>query len=842
MAAVPRGDVELADGSDSEDDGEDAEMAALQARLQAARTGRIETEARAATAIASTEETAKKQRAEISTIPVASETRPVLEMADDEPEGLGLGARPLVAPAPAVSDTVEAAVHAAEERVVDAKEEEEAEERLRHERHLRLQAQREESLVRALQEVTGGDTDKLQGFKRASADFRHERCTAAEYRERVEALLGPHGAERILPLAAAAVPVPERRLALVQALREAERARALDDLKRQRESRAVPSAAPPPHGGGRAKTPPKKTPTNRRIIDLADGGSSSRAVAEPVSARQAGPTATAAPVGGGGEGTSSSSSSRRDLDVPATSGGVKPEGAASSSSRRDLDVPATSGGAKPEGAASSSSRRDLDVPATSGGAKPGGTSSSSSVVARRDLGSSFEPVVAGSSFAGLERSKRPRDHVPDASGEETSIHVESPVPSLAKPPHPKEPSHAKEPVVDPQEVAMCRLRGGVFHVHVYGITEETGGDGKKFTEYILKCSWSREACKREWLVGRRYREFDALHTLLLPYLEDCPEHKHGAALPRLPGKSLFGWSTGQVAETRRRGLALWLVALLRGFPWVLDLDDVDRFLHISPRLAAVFNEFAVKDAHEAVAAVGVGLSSGPPPLLDTHHGRPALGVHPGRLASLGVRIPPAEGEDDAGNGAPFSPSVAAARAALGAPQGEGAEDAFAGIFSPTGGHHGTPPRGQERGLAGFASDPDLAGLMSPSAAGRSVPHGAIHSVGADRPDDLADAELSLEELGDAEATIAALAAHLQTIDLTRTDPRKDPALQTMVLRVRIAIARLATTREELMRRAADDGSSSDAALVPRVMQAEEDAAAVVGDYQSVLAVVRAMHV
>ena len=57
-----------------------------------------------------------------------------------------------------------------------------------------------------------------QGFKAASGDYRHGRIDARGYCDECERLLGRDGAKAVLPLAAAAVPIAERRLALTKEL------------------------------------------------------------------------------------------------------------------------------------------------------------------------------------------------------------------------------------------------------------------------------------------------------------------------------------------------------------------------------------------------------------------------------------------------------------------------------------------------------------------------------------------------------------------------------------------------------------------------------------------------
>ncbi|KAA0158626.1 hypothetical protein FNF28_06153 [Cafeteria roenbergensis] len=379
-------------------------------------------------------------------------------------------------------------------------------------------------------------------------------------------------------------------------------------------------------------------------------------------------------------------------------------------------------------------------------------------------------------------------------------------------------------------------------------TEKEGSDqGKTFTEYVLRCRWERASASRSWLVARRYSEFDALALVLQPRLEASAAAAGPAvAVPRLPGKSLFGWSTGaSVVESRRKGLAQWLNDVLQRFPWVTDLDEVDRFLTLTPRLADLFNRFAEEDAAAAVAAIGVG-------------------------------------------DAPFSPSVAAARAALraggahrvggaghsggGAGAGDdGDDDIDPGIFSPTGAAHGTPPRPDlPRGAAARHHPPPssdaagaesaLAGLMSPTAlpshahAGGYPSGGAAAAVGgagcvggaADggAEEVAANPMLTADGVSAAEQGVAALAARLATLDLTRTDPRREPALQTLVLRARVAVAQLGKAREAVMAaaegRGGGDAEAAAAELLPRIMQAEEDATAALSDYSSVLTVVRAM--
>lgn len=415
-------------------------------------------------------------------------------------------------------------------------------------------------------------------------------------------------------------------------------------------------------------------------------------------------------------------------------------------------------------------------------------------------------------------------------------------------------------------------------MHVWGTQEatETGGSNKKYTEYVLRCRWTRGGREQAWLVARRYSEFDAVNTLLQPRLERSKEFASGVPVPALPKKSLFGWSTGAaVVEERRLGLAKWMEALLRGFPWAVQFDEVDRFLTLTARLAPLFNAFAEEEAEAAAAALGVdpaafaavsaaGRDASATPARPVPH--PASAIPPGRLASLGIRVPSAHDTGGDAPGAPFSPSVAAARAALGSSRAGGgrggADGGFpSGIFSPTGAGHGTPPRSVQGRPAGAATsaaeaeeaDAFMAGLMSPSAAARPGGSAAALSASATEaagPSGPGPMPLDAAELPDVASGIAALDAELKSMDLTRTDPRKSPALQTLVLRARLAVPRLGVTREALMRAAAGEdgeaGSSTSpaeaAALLPYVMQLEEDATSTLSDYQSVLAVVRAMGV
>lgn len=834
MAAIGNMDPELSGESDSEDD---AETLALRAQLEAAKQRRSQAAASGpragqaghagAPASHAPEDPSRLLAADSATSSPAVAGPP----GTASPGGLGLGTpveMPLLRSSAAPARPAVAAMRSLDDTGDDKDTEKDAARKARHER---LQAQREAALVRALTDATHGSPDMLKLFKQASAAFRHERLNAKQYYDAVERVLGEEATERVLPLAAAAVPVPARRLELVAVLREADKLRALRKLRRRREAQQADEAEPKAEAGAGA--------------GAGEDGDAKEAKEEDEQA----PPAPALEEGVG---------------LPASAS------AAGSVAADDEDRPPSAEAATSQPVAAAA---DDDSAVAAGSVAAAATAAPPAAAAEAAASDGVAEVDAAAAAA-----------APAAAAPEPAP---APAPSAAPAPEPA-PTAAAAAAVSPSAITTP-LRGGLLTADVYG-TQEGSDQGKAFTEYVLRCRWERAGASRSWLVARRYSEFDALALVLQPRLDASAATSNGSAsVPRLPGKSLFGWSTGaSVVEGRRKGLAQWLNEVLTRFPWVTDLDEVDRFLTITPRLADLFNKFAEEDAAAAVAAIGVGVgapSAGRPaaPASTPDRAGGRLAVAPGRLASLGIRVPrdQAAGRRSGTSDAPFSPSVAAARAALragGAHRSSGGghagddddDDVDPGIFSPTGAAHGTPPRPDlPRGAAarhhpppsseGAGLESALAGLMSPTAlpsrgaaghpggAAAATGGGGDHCEGA-AGEDIASANpmLTVEGVSGAEQGVAALAARLGTLDLTRTDPRREPALQTLVLRARVAVEQLGRAREAVM--AAADGrgggeaEAAAAELLPRIMQAEEDATAALSDYSSVLTVVRAMGV
>jgi len=135
---------------------------------------------------------------------------------------------------------------------------------------------------------------------------------------------------------------------------------------------------------------------------------------------------------------------------------------------------------------------------------------------------------------------------------------------------------------------VIRAFDGVFSWSLYGTTDGTETIGtplarsETYTEYVMRCQWGPDPQNMSpWMVARRYREFDALDKDLrevFPHLRD--------SFPSLPPKELFKTSAEVVAR-RKVGLEQYMSFLIGNCPDVLCCSQMDRFLGICDRIAAI---------------------------------------------------------------------------------------------------------------------------------------------------------------------------------------------------------------------------------------------------------------
>lgn len=99
----------------------------------------------------------------------------------------------------------------------------------------------------------------------------------------------------------------------------------------------------------------------------------------------------------------------------------------------------------------------------------------------------------------------------------------------------------------------------------------------------MRCQWGRtfEAMK-PWMVARRFREFVAVDANLRGALPDLAPH-----LPPLPSSLVFFATSPEVVERRQRGLENYLRKLVTELPTTLRSSQVDEFLCITDRIAAM---------------------------------------------------------------------------------------------------------------------------------------------------------------------------------------------------------------------------------------------------------------
>eukprot|EP01138_Halocafeteria_seosinensis_P003427 gb/GECG01003503.1/.p1 GENE.gb/GECG01003503.1/~~gb/GECG01003503.1/.p1 ORF type:complete len:864 (+),score=192.00 gb/GECG01003503.1/:1-2592(+) len=158
-------------------------------------------------------------------------------------------------------------------------------------------------------------------------------------------------------------------------------------------------------------------------------------------------------------------------------------------------------------------------------------------------------------------------------------------------------------------VAYVPYDQGILSITMYGAqTEKEPQSEKEYVSYIIQCQWnlaqdedqeesSETNTKREWVVARRYREFDALHEEINDILDDYVASRKyfgkdtssvdPSKLPSLPRKT---WSKGtdpKVIADRKLGLARYIKELVEGFPLVLHMNPVDDFFMLTDRLRDV---------------------------------------------------------------------------------------------------------------------------------------------------------------------------------------------------------------------------------------------------------------
>ncbi|KAG5180436.1 hypothetical protein JKP88DRAFT_323841 [Tribonema minus] len=154
---------------------------------------------------------------------------------------------------------------------------------------------------------------------------------------------------------------------------------------------------------------------------------------------------------------------------------------------------------------------------------------------------------------------------------------------------------------------VVHAHNGVFSWSLYGTSDGSEAPGARlstgdtYTEYVMRCQWGPDLQHMSpWMVARRYREFDALDKDLrevFPHLKD--------SFPSLPPKELFKTSQ-EVVSRRRVGLEQYMTFLIGNCPDVLCCPQMNRFLGIDERIAAIKGQGGLRRGSSGAPAGGGG--------------------------------------------------------------------------------------------------------------------------------------------------------------------------------------------------------------------------------------------
>ena len=96
---------------------------------------------------------------------------------------------------------------------------------------------------------------------------------------------------------------------------------------------------------------------------------------------------------------------------------------------------------------------------------------------------------------------------------------------------------------------------------------EVGHDSREFINYKMKFRKSLCGKMCDWEVSRRFKEFDALHKVLInrntSFMLKEFIKADAAQIPALPAKSLAPLCSSEEIEARRAALELYIADLLR---------------------------------------------------------------------------------------------------------------------------------------------------------------------------------------------------------------------------------------------------------------------------------------
>ena len=499
----------------------------------------------------------------------------------------------------------------------------------------RVRNEREKEVMGMLQDSIGGDREKLSLFKSASKMYRDGGVTPEQFMRAVTKLVGGPTARRMLPVLADAMPDQERREGLHEAFRAAQREAAVRQATGGVPPSTAPVAAAPSTSTAAqplftvpAAAPAVPPPGALTFGDEADEEGSKHASPSSAAAPPRAtpddlfaPSADMVDPAAGGEEALAGGKCLRTVPVQAPEEVVfdplaaAPSKAAPAPTAAAFDplstlpskpapaatvcAPPPAAAEQPEAPRSAHAEPGPKDPAPPSSAHVLGPEGKCSTPAATSP--AFEGAGASGSSAIEPTSTRPAPGPAPgpapAQSEQSSEAAASAsgggggfFGSLFGAPAPA-PAPAPEPLPQLEDVvAQCPHHGGTLMVQMYAAVTEKDASGKEYTEYALQCVWERQGTTVRWLVGRRYSEFHTLHEGLRPVLEGKAQYG-GRLLPPLPGKSLFGGLTSSIVQQRRRDLAVYLRHLFAGFPVVLMTTQMDAFLMLTPRIGATLNKF-----------------------------------------------------------------------------------------------------------------------------------------------------------------------------------------------------------------------------------------------------------
>jgi len=518
----------------------------------------------------------------------------------------------------------------------------------------RLRAEREKEVMEILTPIVEHDAEKMSFFRQASKMFRSGSVTAQQFMVALTKLFGGSTARRIIPLLADAVPDAARRAELHDAFRAAEREAAVARAASLSTASAPAAKQSAPAGPSRAATvlvtSAHASQSAPQQLMFSVPTSSTAAASTPISFGSPAPTSAKTqqdPSARGALPKPAPSAARQALFADDEEPSCAP--AASSTQVDDMDeaamaLPTTAVGggavafdplsapvampaapavasidplaippAVPELKAAADPLATAAPPATSGtavsafaSAQVEGRADANGVGTHGSAEGSLSPSVAagggsGGVFSGLFAAPA---HLREGIAVEGDVHEEQ-----------------------GSIVASCPHDGGQLTVAMWDTMSQSDDSGRSFTLYALRCTWVRENRRIQWLVGRRYSEFELLRSSLSGTLQHHPQFA-GRIMPPLPGKTLFGGNSDAVVAERRTKLAVFLSQLFQTFPIVLRTTEMDSFLKITPRIGAIVNEFLEREVPQA----GAHAALSPQPA-------PAVGIPPCAEYFLRLRAP-----------------------------------------------------------------------------------------------------------------------------------------------------------------------------------------------------------